>query len=176
MRAELIDECLDIVTGLWDGQPFSYDGKHYTIEPTEFPTIGHVVQQPRVPIWCVGALGTAEVDGAGAALGRPAPAGRRRRRRPPADARRRSTAIRERASATATYDIVIEGAGSEHSPAAWADAGATWWIESMWDAMREIDPVLAANDRLDPGPAARDGRTPTSSPDGGTVRQTRHRD
>ena len=35
------------------------------------------------------------------------------------------------------YDIVIEGVGSEHSPAAWHDAGASWWIESMWDAMRE---------------------------------------
>ena len=48
---------LDIVTGLWNGQPFSYAGKHYTIEPTEFPTIGNVVQEPRVPIWCVGMLG-----------------------------------------------------------------------------------------------------------------------
>ena len=55
IRAELMDECLDIVTGLWDGQPFAYDGKHYTVEPTDFPTIGHVVQEPRVPIWCVGA-------------------------------------------------------------------------------------------------------------------------
>ena len=40
--------------GCGPGQPFSYDGKHYTVAPTEFPTIGHTVQQPRVPIWCVG--------------------------------------------------------------------------------------------------------------------------
>ena len=58
MRAELMDECLDIVCGLWHGQPFSFSGKHYTVEPTEFPTIGHTVQTPRVPIWCVGALGS----------------------------------------------------------------------------------------------------------------------
>ena len=57
IRAELLDECLDIVTGLWAGQPFSYEGKHYKVQPTEFPTIGETVQQPRVPIWCVGMLG-----------------------------------------------------------------------------------------------------------------------
>src|SRR5215216_5126040 len=28
-RAELLDEGLEILTGLWQGQPFSYDGKHY---------------------------------------------------------------------------------------------------------------------------------------------------
>ena len=27
-------------------------------QPTEFPTLGDTVQRPRVPIWCVGALGT----------------------------------------------------------------------------------------------------------------------
>ena len=50
------------------------------------------------------------------------------------------------------YDIVIEGEGSEHSPAAWADAGATWWIESMWGAMGRAEPGLAALDRLREGP------------------------
>ena len=50
------------------------------------------------------------------------------------------------------YDIVIEGSNSDHSPAAWADAGATWWIESMWDAISEHSPVTAAYDRLVQGP------------------------
>ena len=35
-RAELLDEGLDILTGLWRGQPFSYQGKHYQVSPTEF--------------------------------------------------------------------------------------------------------------------------------------------
>jgi hypothetical protein len=50
------------------------------------------------------------------------------------------------------YDIVIEGEGSEHSPAAWGQAGATWWIESMWSAVNEADAVLAATERLEQGP------------------------
>ncbi len=28
IRAELLDEGLDIITGLWRGQPFNYSGKH----------------------------------------------------------------------------------------------------------------------------------------------------
>ena len=98
VRAELLDECLDIVTGLWAGQPFSYDGKHYKVQPTEFPTIGETVQQPRVPIWCVGMLGRPKSMAQSVALGRPAPdAGGRRA----PDARRRSAPSASR-SATAT--------------------------------------------------------------------------
>ncbi len=54
VRAELLDEGLAIIKGLWHGQPFRFRGVHYEIEPTTFPTIGHTHQQPRVPIWCVG--------------------------------------------------------------------------------------------------------------------------
>ena len=31
IRAELMDECLDIACGLWGGQPFSYSGAHYHV-------------------------------------------------------------------------------------------------------------------------------------------------
>src|SRR5262245_5000241 len=30
-RAELLDESIDIITGLWQGQPFNYNGKHYHV-------------------------------------------------------------------------------------------------------------------------------------------------
>ena len=50
------------------------------------------------------------------------------------------------------FDIVIEGSIADHSPAAYADAGATWWIESMWEAVGQADPVAAAYDRLRDGP------------------------
>jgi hypothetical protein len=50
------------------------------------------------------------------------------------------------------FDIVVEGTMSEHSPAAYSEAGATWWIESMWEAMGEHSPVTAAYDRLLQGP------------------------
>src|SRR4051794_4411385 len=40
-RAQLMDECLDIMTMLWTGEPVSYDGCHYRIEPSTFPSIKH---------------------------------------------------------------------------------------------------------------------------------------
>jgi alkanesulfonate monooxygenase SsuD/methylene tetrahydromethanopterin reductase-like flavin-dependent oxidoreductase (luciferase family) len=153
VRAELLDECLDIVTGLWDGQPFEYEGKHYRVRSTEFPTIGHTVQRPRVPIWCVGALGhprsmerAMQWDGL-----LPQVKDGDEFRHPTLE---QIAGIRELADGR-PYDIVIEGEGSEHSPAAWADAGATWWIESMWGAMRENSAVTAALDRLREGPPDR---------------------
>lgn len=42
------DEALEIVTGLWTGEPFSYDGEYYTITDAVMkPT---PVQEPRIPI------------------------------------------------------------------------------------------------------------------------------
>ena len=69
----------------------------------------------------------------------------------------------ERASARSTscssvqlpdrrYDVVVEGAWSEHSPAAWAEAGATWWLETLWSAVSDPDAVDASMDRLRSGP------------------------
>jgi alkanesulfonate monooxygenase SsuD/methylene tetrahydromethanopterin reductase-like flavin-dependent oxidoreductase (luciferase family) len=149
-RAELMDECLDVVTGLWAGQPFAYEGKHYTIRPTTFPTIWNTVQEPHPPIWCVGALN------------RPRSMARALRwdgllPQVLADGKGEHASLEDIAKVRAglddrPYDIVIEGEGSEHSPAAWADAGATWWIESMWGAMGQAKPDLAALDRLRDGP------------------------
>ncbi len=54
VRAELLDEGLDVLAGLWTGQPFSHEGKHFTVGPVRFsPT---PVQRPRVPIWVGGVL------------------------------------------------------------------------------------------------------------------------
>jgi hypothetical protein len=42
------DEALDVLTGLWTGEPFSYDGEHFTVEDAILrPT---PVQEPRIPI------------------------------------------------------------------------------------------------------------------------------
>ncbi len=56
-RAELLDESLDIVTGLWRGQPFNYAGKHYKIKECAFQPPPPPVQQPGIPIWVVGVRG-----------------------------------------------------------------------------------------------------------------------
>ncbi|HMB21661.1 MAG: LLM class flavin-dependent oxidoreductase [Chloroflexota bacterium] len=51
-RAEMLDEGLNILTGLWSGKPFAYEGKHYQVKETEF--IPAPVQSPRIPVWVAG--------------------------------------------------------------------------------------------------------------------------
>jgi len=51
-RAEMLDEGLAIIAGLWSGEPFQFAGRHYRVEEVTFrPT---PVQRPRVPIWVGG--------------------------------------------------------------------------------------------------------------------------
>ena len=51
----MLDESLAILEGLWSGEPFGFEGRHYRFGPMTFrPT---PVQRPRIPIWVVGAWG-----------------------------------------------------------------------------------------------------------------------
>lgn len=151
VRAELLDEGLAVLRGLWKGQPFEHDGTHYRITPCDFPAIGATVQQPGVPIWCVGALGASASMARALACDGLLP-------QVVADGEARQCTLEELQHVTLPtdrpYDVVVEGAWAEHSPAAWAAAGATWWIESMWGAIGEADPVGSAMDRLRAGPPA----------------------
>jgi alkanesulfonate monooxygenase SsuD/methylene tetrahydromethanopterin reductase-like flavin-dependent oxidoreductase (luciferase family) len=51
-RAEMLDEALAIVAGLWSGEPFSFRGTHYELEEVTF--LPPPVQRPRIPIWIGG--------------------------------------------------------------------------------------------------------------------------
>ena len=59
MRAELLDEGLELLTRLWAGMPVRFEGKHYQVDVNEenflTPPPPPPVQQPRIPIWVVGA-------------------------------------------------------------------------------------------------------------------------
>ncbi|HEY8544985.1 MAG TPA: LLM class flavin-dependent oxidoreductase [Acidimicrobiales bacterium] len=47
--AARLDEALEVVTGLWSGEPFDHDGTAYTVHGARFlPT---PVQRPRIPVW-----------------------------------------------------------------------------------------------------------------------------
>ena len=50
--AEKLDEGLEVLTGLWQGKSFEYNGKHYKIEQTTF--LPKPVQKPRIPVWIGG--------------------------------------------------------------------------------------------------------------------------
>jgi hypothetical protein len=159
MRAELLDESLAILAGLWSGQPFSFQGKHFHLEEMTFlPT---PVQTPRIPVWVVGAWPRMKsmervlrwdgilpnIINADGSFGEFTPASIQSIKhyvteRRPQDAGR--------------FEIVVEGripanerAQIEAEVQPLAEAGATWWIESMWSAPNGPEDVRA---RLRLGP------------------------
>lgn len=52
IRAEMLDEGLEILNGLWEATPFTFAGKHYQVADTIFTP--RPVQQPRIPVWIAG--------------------------------------------------------------------------------------------------------------------------
>ena len=51
-RADMLDEGLAIITGMWSGEPFRHRGEHYRLAKHTF--LPAPVQQPRIPIWVAG--------------------------------------------------------------------------------------------------------------------------
>jgi hypothetical protein len=145
IRAELLDEGLDILTGLWRGQPFSYNGKHYQVQETSFFPPLPPVQQPRIPIWVVGAwprpksmARVARYDGLLPNKlnedGTPAEI-------TPDDISAMKAFIDTCRTADTPFDIIMEGDTANDDPAqvsaklrAMAGAGVTWWLEAQWSA------------------------------------------
>lgn len=140
-RAELLDESLDILVGLWSGQPFSYKGKHYSIDNTTF--LPMPVQSPRIPIWVGGGWPNpgptqraARWDGA--CLCKQTDDGSWQDMMP-GDVQALQAAVeRQRSAATvaAPFDIVVGGRqrGDDWEQErtvirSLAEAGATWWSE-----------------------------------------------
>jgi alkanesulfonate monooxygenase SsuD/methylene tetrahydromethanopterin reductase-like flavin-dependent oxidoreductase (luciferase family) len=154
-RAELLDEGLEILTGLWRGQPVCNQGQHYQIKETAFNPPPPPVQRPRIPIWVVGAWPRVKsmrralkYDGL---LPNVIGEDGRVRMGPPThdELRAMKVFIAENRPETTQFDIIIEGEtpvddGKEAARIVrgWEEAGATWWIEAMWSA-HELADVLA---------------------------------
>jgi alkanesulfonate monooxygenase SsuD/methylene tetrahydromethanopterin reductase-like flavin-dependent oxidoreductase (luciferase family) len=158
-RAEMLDEGLAILDGLWRGEPFAYEGEHYRVADATF--LPRPVQRPRIPVW-VGSL-------------RPGPEAPLRRAArwdgffPASDesfvpldvfARDVARVCELRAAAgigpEVPYDVSAGGSTPADDPAAarataaaFAAAGATWWQEIVSDWPGGADQIRA---RIDAGP------------------------
>lgn len=51
-RGAMLDEALEVIAGLWTGEPFSFLGEHFRVEEVAF--LPPPVQRPRIPIWIGG--------------------------------------------------------------------------------------------------------------------------
>lgn len=133
--ATMLDEGLQVVSGLWSGQPFSHSGRHYSLDGVQFLPVP--LQQPRIPVWVSAIarndrtlgraarwdgviLGAMAADGSGMDV---LPAGA-------------VAEVAERPDAPA--DIVVAApAGTE--PGQYERAGATWMLITDWlDRLRAV--------------------------------------
>jgi len=51
-RAAMLDEGLEVLVGLWSGEPFSYHGRYFKVD--DVTLLPRPVQSPRIPIWIGG--------------------------------------------------------------------------------------------------------------------------
>jgi alkanesulfonate monooxygenase SsuD/methylene tetrahydromethanopterin reductase-like flavin-dependent oxidoreductase (luciferase family) len=153
VRAQLLDESLEILTGLWSGEPFSYSGEHYQLEEMTF--LPPPVQSPRIPIWVVGAWPSEKSMRRALRYGGLL-AYTTRGEVTPEDIREMKDYVEENRGAGTAFDIVWEGQtpGDDPGRAAsmvrpFAEAGATWWIESSWLPPNESEDLRR---RMEAGP------------------------
>ncbi len=52
IRAQRIDEALDLMNQLWSGETVTYTGEHFQVNDLNFRPIP--IQQPRIPVWVAG--------------------------------------------------------------------------------------------------------------------------
>jgi alkanesulfonate monooxygenase SsuD/methylene tetrahydromethanopterin reductase-like flavin-dependent oxidoreductase (luciferase family) len=163
VRAEMLDEGLDMLSLMWRGEPFEFSGRHYRAHRPEMMVPPPSYQQPRIRTWVVGLW--------------PAPRSMRRSARwdgwlpnfrQPEGLNRPDQELlaegvawlreeRDRAGESMDdYDVVTAGAtepGREgvDTVRTWAEAGATWWLEANWSVPAE-EAVAWSRDRLRAGP------------------------
>ncbi len=154
-RAQKVDECLAVYAGLMAGQPFAFDGDYYTARPTDFMLPDPPIQRPHPPVWMVGAHMVGR--SAQPSLDRAArweglipqviDVGQQRRKGGIDEFAGVVSDVLSRRQALGLprkgYDVILEADSTGEfitrepvEPAAWADAGATWWVESWWTLER----------------------------------------
>ena len=160
-RAKLLDEGLDVLTGLWSVQSFSYEGEHYHVREATFSATP--VQTPRIPIWVVGAWPRRKsmqrvlrYDGV---LPMKMNVDRSSSDMTPADIREMKSFIMQHRTLTAPFDIVIEGETPGDDAARgstivqpYVEAGATWWLESVWRTPEANGGLEGMRTRVKQGP------------------------
>jgi alkanesulfonate monooxygenase SsuD/methylene tetrahydromethanopterin reductase-like flavin-dependent oxidoreductase (luciferase family) len=165
IRAERLDEGIDLIAGLWEGR-LRFEGRHYRMDLEargDLVEVATPVQRPRLPIWVVGAwprsrsmrrvlrcdgiLPAVMEDGGGFRATRP-------------EDITAMLAWLDGQGVRPGFDVVVEGETPAGDPAAaaaqvapWAEAGCTWWMETRWELPHHSpDRLRRTRERLEAGP------------------------
>lgn len=152
VRGEMLDEGLDVLKQLWSGEEFSYEGQHYQLSQVQF--LPKPVQQPCIPIWIAGNWPhknpfrrAAKFDGVFPLM--------LERALTPEDFREILGYTHAQRTQTLPLAVVAGGltSGTDKAAdtahvAAFAQAGATWWLEHF--ALQHT--VEQVRQRIEQGP------------------------
>jgi len=137
LRAEMLDEGMAVLDALWSGERVDFHGRHYTVDGARFRP--RPAQRPRIPMWVGGALplrkpmsraarwdGAVPITWADGRLSRPSAA--------------QIAGVRDQVMARRGhldgFDLAVWAEVADDPAAvaaelpAYAEAGATWWIET----------------------------------------------
>ncbi|WP_037971480.1 LLM class flavin-dependent oxidoreductase [Streptomyces sp. NRRL WC-3742] len=158
VRAEKLDEALQVLDGLWTGRPFTFHGRWFTVKDLTFQPVSP--QRPRIPVWIAGTWPSrrpmrraAHWDGVF-----PTRAGvGHTQMMPPVDLAAVVAYVRaQQAVRNGSFDVVMEGRTSGLRQDADATvvtpyraAGLTWWVEKLGWFRGPVDLVRA---RIGAGP------------------------
>ncbi len=155
VHGAMLDECLEVLSGLWSGAPFSYSGEYYQIRDVQL--LPGTAQRPRPPIWVAGVWPNHKPFRRAARWDGVCPMGRDAPMRPD-DVRAMRDYIGQHRSADGPFDVVM-GCGWDlreliragaADPDAYAAAGVTWWLEGFdWN-----EPAERALEVIRRGPGA----------------------
>jgi len=137
--AALLDEGLEVLTGLWSGEPYRHEGTAYHIKEAQF--LPRPVQSPRIPIWMAGMWPakapfrrTARWDGV-IPIGRDLPL---TAMLTPEQMHEIVRYVAIQPGYTAPFEVVHSGitggtdeAHDREVVAAYQQVGVTWWVEKI---------------------------------------------
>lgn len=167
VRAELLDEGIDVIASLWSGQ-LSHSGRHYNLDLTareDLAEVVRMVQTPRIPIWVVGAWPRTKSMRRVVRCDGLLPMSMNAdgyRTTTPNDIRAMAEWLDTHGGRRPGFDIVMEGQTPAADAAAavervrpWSDAGCTWWLETRWELPHHSsDRQREVRTRLEAGPPA----------------------
>jgi len=130
----MLDEALEVLTGLWTGEPFHYEGQYYQVKEVTF--LPRPVQSPRIPIWVGGGYPHKGPMRRAARWDGMCPYKHNGHFLMPDDVRGLRDFIQEERGSLEGYDIAVGGSARrvdwEKERAyirSLAEAGITWWTE-----------------------------------------------
>jgi alkanesulfonate monooxygenase SsuD/methylene tetrahydromethanopterin reductase-like flavin-dependent oxidoreductase (luciferase family) len=139
-RADMLEEGLSIVTGVWSGAPFEFEGEHYTVLRNRFGP--PPVQKPRIPIWVAGMLPNLRPFRRAARFEGVFPIRSDMEDITPADVARVARYVEMHRTSDGAFDVVV-GGPVDGDVAAMEEAGATWYMAGPSPRGESIEDTLA---------------------------------